>query len=438
MKRIALLLAILVIPSVTFAQQRYSSPQGWSYTENCNCSRCQQERSKRAVPISPPASQTAVPAPTTPPTVKASPVEPTQTAQTTDDILKQAIATIENDATLPDSLKKKLITQITGTHIESPVASQPVSPQLVPAQSTPIDLLIPLTPIVIGPAIPFSLVRGAPAVKSAQEETVQPAETGEVVANPDAFELSAPHPVDDKFQIPKITINGAEQAIPIGELVQLSVSLDSKPKDFHSVSYTWTVLPKKSVIVWPDGTRIIFGTGTQTQNFTVILTASFVYTVKEGEKITEVAQRSTTSTATVQIQGGSTPPGPGPGPVDPINPDGGLTGLSKQAFDWVGLVSRTGTYTDDKVKADAKKLATSFNNIAAAIAAGTYPDVQAILKASKESNDAAIENRNEWLPWFTKMSEHLQQAYSNGTTRTPQQFASAWREITKGLEAAAK
>lgn len=242
----------------------------------------------------------------------------------------------------------------------------------------------------------------------------------------------------DKFSTPKVTITGAEQAIPVGGLVQLGVTLESKPKDLHSVSYTWTVLPKTPTITWPDGTKIIFGTGVQNSTFTVILTASFVYTTKEGDKITEIIQRSTTSTVSVQIQGSIPTPGPGPGPGPGPRPDSNLTGLSKQAYDWVGLVNRTGSYTDDKVKSDAQKLSVSFNGVAAAVAAGVHTDVQAILKATKESNDATIENRTEWLPWFTKMSEYLQQSYGNGTVRTPQQFAAAWREIAKGLEAASR
>jgi len=267
-----------------------------------------------------------------------------------------------------------------------------------------------------------------PTIKSAQEKiTVAVAATE-----------PSEQPLPDKFQIPKLSIGGADKPINIGELVQLWAKLDSTPKDLHSVTYSWTVLPQKNSIVWPDSTQIIFGTGTKAQSIVVVLTASFVYTVKEGDKIVEIAQRSTTNTITVQISDSEhLDPEPTPEP-NPPNPGPDLNGLSKNAFEWTSLIARTPTYTNDKIKSDAKKLADSFNKIAAATAAGIYPDIAAILKATKDNNDAVIETKNEWLPWFTKISEFLQQSYKDGTIRTIQQYNIAWKEIAKGLEASSK
>lgn len=404
MKRAALLIALLLIPNVALSrqrQQRQPQPQpSVGYNANCNCQQCQLERKKRAaLSVKPVTAKTTPAAPKAVATPKAESIKPAVKASPLESTQDSGISPIGIDL----------------------ISAYPQS------RIKPIDVEQP------EPAVPFYLVQTTPAVKSDEEETVEAAELPPPPTLPQeqTFELSAPSQVDSKFQIPAIAIVGAERAIPVGEMVQLGVKLDSKPKDLHSVSYTWTILPRKPFIVWPDGTQIIFGTGTQSQNYTAILTASFVYVVKEGDKIIEVAQRSVTNTATVQIGGGSLP---NPDPTDPPDPDGDLLGLSKQAFEWVALVSRTNAYTEANVKADAKKLAASFTTVSTAIDAGTYADVAAIMKATKESNDQAFENRNEWLPWFSKMSIYLQQAYNSGAIRTPQQYAVAWRDIAKGLD----
>ncbi len=236
-------------------------------------------------------------------------------------------------------------------------------------------------------------------------------------------------------QLPKLTISGADKPIQIGELVVLDATLDTLPKDLSAVSYAWTVLPQnKNIVTWPDGTKIIFGTGIKPQNVTVILTASFVYTIKDGDKITDVALKTTTTIATLKIidEGGVEPT---PGPVDPIAPESALT---QNAKNWVKLVKTTNKYSASDVKSDAIKLANNFERIAASIAAGTLKTSTAILKTTKESNDASINNRDEWLPFFNALSEHLQSANKSGTLRTDDQYAAAWREISKGLKASTK
>lgn len=238
----------------------------------------------------------------------------------------------------------------------------------------------------------------------------------------------------EKPTAPKVSIEGADKPIGIGEIVVLSVKLDSQPKDLSTVSYSWTILPAKNIETWPDGTKVLFGTGVKPQKITVILNAAFVFAAKQGEK-TDVTLKTTTTVIEVTIDDSVTPtpgptPGPGPKPVVPT--------LTTSAKEWVTLVKKTPKYSDTDIKSDASKLADSFSGIAAAIAAGTLKDQNAILKATKESNDSAISNREEWLPWFKKLSDYLSTANKDGSIKTTSQYAAAWRDISAGLTNASK
>ena len=58
-----------------------------------------------------------------------------------------------------------------------------------------------------------------------------------------AFALPGPIGVDsDKYQVPKQTIVGAEKPIPLGELVDLSLSpIDPKPANLVQYAVSWQV-----------------------------------------------------------------------------------------------------------------------------------------------------------------------------------------------------
>jgi hypothetical protein len=122
------------------------------------------------------------------------------------------------------------------------------------------------------------------------------------------------------------------------------------------------------------------------------------------------------------------------GAMAPTDP--GLSGVAKQSCEWTGTVIRAGDYNDAKVKADAKKLAAVFLDVAERVKKGELTDANAIIAATKAANDMAIENRNERLPWFTRMSDLLRRGYADNSIRTPAQFEATWREIARGLEAA--
>lgn len=235
----------------------------------------------------------------------------------------------------------------------------------------------------------------------------------------------------EKYVLPKLTITGIEKPIPIGELVVLEASSDAASnKDITAISYSWTVLPSyKNLVTWPDGTKIIFGTGTRPQNVTIILTASFVFTSKEADKITDVALKTTTTVATVKIVQDAE------NPDDHKDPE---TALSKEVKDWIASVKTNNRYTDANVKTDAAKLAANFEKISAAIAAGTLKGPSAILAATKDANDDVITNRDAWLPFFNSLSAFLQSASKTNKLKTDDQYASTWREIAAAIKSATK
>ena len=104
------------------------------------------------------------------------------------------------------------------------------------------------------------------------------------------------------------------------------------------------------------------------------------------------------------------------------------------AADWTSLVIRNDENQDEDVKIDAANLSKSFLSIASEIDKGSLTDVNSIMNATKNLNDSTIKHRLEWLPWFAKMSEYLQNSFKEGSIREPAQFSKAWKDIAAGLD----
>lgn len=242
-------------------------------------------------------------------------------------------------------------------------------------------------------------------------------------------------------QTPNVIISGAENPIKIGELVILNATLENKPTNLYSIAYSWTVLPRRELLVWPDGTKAIFGTGTEETNYTVILTTSFVYAVKDQDKIVDIVQRSSTQTLVVNIgDNGQKPPVNPTEPDKPTDPptdvptDPQLSELSKKVVDWASLIVRSETNQDEDIKIDAANLSKAFLTVASQIDSGQLTDINSVLSTSKTLNDSSIKHRLEWLPWFAKVSEFAQNGYKDGSLKELQQYSKAWKEIAAGLE----
>lgn len=226
-----------------------------------------------------------------------------------------------------------------------------------------------------------------------------------------------------KIETPPIEIGGL-LSVPIGETIDLWVKpLAARPANLYSVVYSWFMLPARTPAVWPDTTRVITGTGNKAQTFTFNVTAAYVFVTKDGDKITGVEQRIAEKKIEVQVTDGT--------PAQP----GGLSGLAKNSADWVASVTRTTTYADAQIRVDAKKLAASFKTIADQIDANQIT-ADKIVSTTKEKNDSALADHiTEWLPWFQKITAVLNQNYKGAA---PQQLSAAWKDIAKGLEAAAQ
>jgi len=296
-----------------------------------------------------------------------------------------------------------------------------------------------------------------PAVDSSIQEYTGEVQESEFVLS-DAEDTPPAPPlavVDDGFEVPTPEIMGADKPFNVGDIIQLWIKPSAKPDNLYSVQYSWTVLPAKKIIIWPDSSRVIFGTGSENTTYVVVLTASYVFTKPDEEgKVVGIEQRTKTQVKAVQVVGGKDGGGNGGGGTDWNDNGGGgtdwnggdgggggdvsLSGLQQKSYSWVKAVKLSPSYGSSQVQEDAVRLAASFRLIASKINSGEYMDVPTILKNTKVSNDTAVSNRDAWLDWFKQLSSHLSMAYGNNTIKSMDQFQRAWIDIAIGLEASAK
>jgi len=238
----------------------------------------------------------------------------------------------------------------------------------------------------------------------------------------------------ENFIIPEQKIIGAEVPIPLGELVDLSISpIQSAPKFLISTTYAWKVFDgytEKRIRNYENG--VFFGSGIQAKKLKVIVAITHLYIVKDNEKLLEAATRTNFISTDVFIgeQEPDTPPEP------EVEPEFGESKyqLSKFIYDNVKLLKIS---KSDKAKQSAA-IATSFDSMAAAIAAGTIATLEDILKKTAESNKLALTksggDRTKWEPVFTEIQEKLFDLYKTNKMQTKEDFAAAWREISSGLK----
>lgn len=244
-------------------------------------------------------------------------------------------------------------------------------------------------------------------------------------------------PVEDPYKLPELEIDGINKSYNLGDMIALSIKpMQSKPEFLESVTYTWKILPFKEPAIWPDSTKIFFGTGIEKTIYTVILDASYVY-VEEGGK---VGLRSVSKTFQVYV--GQPVANPivtnpitpiVPAPIDIPAEIPALTGLAKLSIDWVSLIQ-----DNQNLKEDANTMSGNFAIVAGQIERGNIREVDKIMEEIKRLNDATVKNKEAWKPWFQQMSTHIATEYSEGKLTKPDQFAKAWREISTGLATVAQ
>ena len=235
------------------------------------------------------------------------------------------------------------------------------------------------------------------------------------------------------FIVPAQKILGAETPVPLGELVDLTVSpIKDPPKHFISCSVAWKVFDgdkEKRVREYQDG--IFFGAGVVPKRMTALVAITYLYAVKEGDKTTEITTRTVIISTPVII---GEDPGPSPVP-DPSAPEPSFPearyNLHKKAYSLA--MSKVPAATR---KGSAAAVAKSFESMASAVAAGAVKEVDDLLKKTAESNRAAVgANKAAWEPFFKEMQDTLYSLYEDKQMVTAADFAEAWREVAAGLKA---
>lgn len=233
------------------------------------------------------------------------------------------------------------------------------------------------------------------------------------------------------FVVPQQKIVGAEAPVPLGELVDLTVSpIKDPPKHFVSCSIAWKVFDgdkEKRVREYQDG--IFFGAGVVPKRMTALVAITYLYVVKDGDKTTEITTRTVIISSPVII---GEDPGPSPDPIapEPSFPEARYN-LHKKAYSLA--MSKVPAATR---KESATAVAKSFESMASAVAAGTIKEVDDLLKKTAESNRAAVgANKATWEPFFKEMQETLYSLYESKQMVTASDFAEAWREVAAGLKA---
>ncbi len=232
------------------------------------------------------------------------------------------------------------------------------------------------------------------------------------------------------FVVPQQKIVGAELPVPLGELVDLTVSpIKDPPKHFVSCSIAWKVFDgdkEKRVRESQDG--IFFGAGVVPKRMTALVAITYLYVVKDGDKTSEIATKTVIISSPVII-GEDLGPDPEPSAPEPSFPEARYN-LQKKAYSLA-----TSKVPAAIRKGSAAAVAKSFESMASAVAAGAVKEVDDLLKKTAESNRAAVgANKAAWEPFFKEMQDTLYSLYESKQMLTATDFAEAWREVAAGLK----
>jgi hypothetical protein len=148
----------------------------------------------------------------------------------------------------------------------------------------------------------------------------------------------------DDFVVPAQKITGAEQPIPLGELVDLGLTpLKEKPKGLEGTSAAWRVIDlasgqEKKFREHAEG--IFFGAGIRPKKLKVFCAVSYLFVARDGDKVKSLFVKTVLLTADVQVGEPGPGPGPEPGPVPPPSPPDPWFPKLKAAFDQEDAASR--------------------------------------------------------------------------------------------------
>lgn len=195
----------------------------------------------------------------------------------------------------------------------------------------------------------------------------------------------------------------------VGELIRFDVS------ESVAESFKWLLVPESvDFEVYDNGKRAVFSARKP---------GDYMFVVACGYKGTVDV---TTHMVTIRPNENDVPPEPDDWPV--IVPPTAGAGISKYVTYWCAQ--------EKLPQADTKKLAGSFESIAAMISAGVYKTPQEIIEATGAANKEALGDRLEaWIPVLKLLQDKFQKMAQDGELVTPEQHAVTWRAVAEGLNA---
>ena len=250
------------------------------------------------------------------------------------------------------------------------------------------------------------------------------------------------------FQVPKQTIVGISEAVPLGELVILSPSPLPEVKNLTKVVYQWTILEdgKEKTRIRKDGDGTVsFGAGVKPKTVQVILSCSYLFIPsKDGDKpIGEPVLKANMLFGSLTI--GDKPdvnpdvnpdnppkPNPTPSPTPPPVDGSEKFGAALDAYN-------LGTKVSDKTMRlnGAKALSTSYSAIASRIAAGTLKGDKNILTEVTSSNRQALTDAkvttSSWEEFNTTIQDKIFGLYESNKLKSDEDYAQFYRELARGL-----
>lgn len=256
---------------------------------------------------------------------------------------------------------------------------------------------------------------------------------------------------DTSFTVPKQTIQGADQSIALGELVDLSLSPIDKPDpNLVGKDYKWSVveagigkdgqvkLTGKRVRENNDG--VFFGAGIKNKDLYVNCVCVYTFVIRDKtdpSKITQISTRTVILSKQVKIGDGDTPgpiPPPDPKPNPAPNFDVGSYDLAKTAYQLANSkVSDPATRTKG-----AAAYARAYSGLSSEIltSGATYTLEDAIKKSTSLGSDAirsAGVSPDSWGGFGESLQDNLYNLYTSKKISNAKDFGVALKEISNGL-----
>lgn len=258
---------------------------------------------------------------------------------------------------------------------------------------------------------------------------------------------------DAAFTVPKQTIQGADQPIALGELVDLSLSPIDKPDpSLAGKDYKWTVveagvgkdgqvkLTGKRVRENNDG--VFFGAGIKNKDLYVNCICVYTFVVhgdkNDPSKITQISTRTVILSKQVKIGDGDTPgpiPPPDPKPNPSPNFEVGQYDLAKIAYTLANA-----KVTDPTARTKGAVLyANSYKGLGSmfATSGATFTLEDALKKVAVDSSAAVkaggVDPVATWGAFGDSLNEVLFTIYQSKKMVSTKDLAVALQEIANGL-----